>query len=133
MTNGPTDAHIDQFVKARWLAIGLSQADLAEILDATLQHTAEDGHGSNGVNTDRLMQLAEALEIPADFFCGQAIKPEREEPDLSPAPRTGPLQTVLGLRLLRAFEDLTELRTKEVLVHLAERIVKRQAKRRGGG
>ena len=132
MTDGPTDAHIDQFVKARWLAIGLSQADLAEILDATLQHAAEDGHGSNGVNTDRLMQIAEALEIPANFFCGQAIKPGPDAPDPSPAPRTGPLQTVLGLRLLRAFEDLTDLRTKEVLVHLAEQIVKRQLNPRGG-
>jgi hypothetical protein len=133
MTDGPTDAHIDQLVKARWLAIGLSQADLAEIFDATLQHAAEDGHGSNGINTDRLMQIAEALEIPAEFFHSRSIRAERGEPDHSPAPRTGPLQTVLGLRLLRAFEDLTDLRTKEVLVHLAEQIVKRQAKRRGGG
>jgi hypothetical protein len=35
------------------------------------------------------------------------------------------------LRLLRAFHELTDQGTKEVLVHLAEQIVKRQTDRRG--
>ena len=127
MTNGPTDGHIDQLVKARWLAIGLSQTDLAEVLDATFQQTA-DGNGSNCVDTDRLMQVAEALEIPADFFCGKAIRTEQEA---SSAQGASSLQSVLALRLMRAFQDLTDLRTKAVLVQLAEQIVKRQLSRRG--
>ena len=130
MTNGPTDGHIDQLVKARWLAIGLSQTDLAEVLDATFQQT-EGGNGSNWVDTDRLMQIAEALEIPADFFYGQNVKTGQEAPDLSSAQCASSLQSVLALRLMRAFQDLTDLRTKEVLVQLAEQIVKRQIKRRG--
>jgi hypothetical protein len=129
MTNGPTDGHIDQLVKARWLAIGLSQTDLAEVLDATLQQTA-DGNGSNCVDTDRLMQIAEALEIPADFFRGKAIRTEQEA---SSAQCASSLQSVLALRLMRAFQDLTDLRTREVLVQLAEQIVKRQIHRRGDG
>jgi hypothetical protein len=129
MTNGPTDGHIDQLVKARWLAIGLSQTDLAEILDATFQQTA-DGNGSNCVDTDRLMQVAEALEIPADFFYGKTIRTEQEA---SSAQCASSLQSVLALRLMRAFLDLTDLRTKEVLVQLAEQIVKRQIHRRGDG
>jgi len=130
MTNGPTDGHIDQLVKARWLAIGLSQTDLAEVLDATFQQTAE-GNGSNWVDTDRLMQIAEALEIPADFFYGQTVKTGQGAPDLSSAQCASSLQSVLSLRLMRAFQDLTDLRTKEVLVQLAEQIVKRQLNRRG--
>jgi len=129
MTNGPTDGHIDQLVKARWLAIGLSQTDLAEVLDATFQQTA-DGNGSNCLDTDRLMQIAEALEIPADFFYGKAIRTEQEA---SSAQCASSLQSVLALRLMRAFQDLTDLRTKEVLVQLAEQIVKRQIHRRGDG
>jgi transcriptional regulator with XRE-family HTH domain len=132
MTNGPTDGHLDQLVKARWLAIGLSQTDLAEVLDATFQQTAE-GNGSNWVDTDRLMQIAEALEIPADFFYGQTAKTGQGAPDLSSAQCASSLQSVLALRLMRAFQDLTDLRTKEVLVQLAEQIVKRQLKRRGDG
>ena len=129
MTNGPTDGRIDQLVKARWLAIGLSQTDLAEVLDATFQQTA-DGNGSNCVDTDRLMQVAEALEIPADFFYGKTIRTEQEA---SSAQCASSLQSVLALRLMRAFQDLTDLRTKEVLVQLAEQIVKRQMHRRGDG
>jgi len=129
MTNGPTDGPIDQLVKARWLAIGLSQTDLAEVLDATFQQTA-DGNGSSCVDTDRLMQVAEALEIPADFFFGRTIRTEQEA---SSAQCASSLQSVLALRLMRAFQDLTDLRTKEVLVQLAEQIVKRQMHRRGDG
>jgi hypothetical protein len=123
MTNGPTDGHIDQLVKARWLAIGLSQTDLAEVLDATFQQT-EGGNGSNWVDTDRLMQIA-------DFFYGQTVKTGQGAPDLASAQCASSLQSVLALRLMRAFQDLTDLRTKEVLVQLAEQIVKRQLNRRG--
>ncbi len=133
MTGGATDGPVDQFVKARWLAIGLSQADLAEVLGGTLQLTTEDGNGSNYVDGDRLMQVADALQIPIDFFYGQTIGTEREAPDLSSAQRINSLQSVLALRLLRAFQDMTDLRTKEVLILLAEQIVKCQASRRGDG
>ncbi len=133
MTGGATDGHVDQVVKARWLAIGLSQADLAEVLGGTLQLTTEDGNGSNYVDGDRLMQVADALQIPIDFFYGQTIGTEREAPDLSSAQRINSLQSVLALRLLRAFQDMTDLRTKEVLILLAEQIVKCQASRGGDG
>jgi len=133
MTGGATDGHVDQLVKARWLAIGLSQADLAEVLGGTFQQTPEDGNGSNYVDADRLMQVADALQIPIDFFYDQTIGTEREAPDLSSAQRINSLQSVLALRLLRAFQDMTDLRTKEVLILLAEQIVKCQASRRGDG
>jgi transcriptional regulator with XRE-family HTH domain len=133
MTGGATEGHVDQFVKARWLAIGLSQADLAEVLGGTFQQTPEDGNGSNEVDADRLVQVAEVLQIPVDFFYSQTIGTERKAPDLSAAQRSNSLQSMLALRLLRAFRDLTDLRTKEVLILLAEQIVKCQASRRGGG
>jgi transcriptional regulator with XRE-family HTH domain len=133
MTGGATDGHVDQVVKARWLAIGLSQADLAEVLGGTLQLTSEDGNGSNYVDADRLMRVAEALQIPIDFFYDQTIGTEREAPDVSSAQRINSLQSVLALRLLRAFQDMTDLRTKEMLILLAEQIVKCQASRGGDG
>jgi hypothetical protein len=132
MTGGATDGYIDQLVKARWLAIGLSPADLAQVLGGTLQQTPDDGNGSNCVDADRLMEVAEALQIPVDLFYSQTIGTEREAPDLSSVQRINSLQAVLALRLLRAFQDMTDLRTKEVLILLAEQIVKCQASRRGG-
>jgi hypothetical protein len=129
MTDCPTDGHIDQLVKARWLAIGLSQTDLAEVLDGTFQQTPDDGNGSNCVGADRLMQVAEVLGIPADLICSPTVRTEREGDDLSSTQRMSSLQSMLALRLLRAFRGLTDPRTREMLVQLAEQIVKHQTGR----
>ncbi len=123
----PTDRHIDQLVKARWLAIGLSQSDLAEVLGATFQQTQTDGRGSIRSDGSRLMQVAEALDMAADLFDSHASKTEKEEPDHSSPGNLGSLQSLLELRLLRAFHELRDHRTKRTLIRLAEQIVKRQA------
>jgi transcriptional regulator with XRE-family HTH domain len=128
MTNA-TDQRIDRLLKARWLAIGLSQSDLAEVLDAAFRQTQKDGNGSNGADASRLMQVAEALDIPLDFFRGPTVVTTRQEEQNPSSVET--LTSLLELRLLRAFHELSEQRTKRLLVHLAEQIVKRQANRRG--
>ncbi len=125
MTAGATDGHIERRVKARWLAIGLSQSDLAEVLDAAFQQ-AQDG---NGADAGALTQIAEALDIPADCFDGHVVRIEQKQRD--PSSTQGSLQSLLELRLLRAFHELRDHPTKRMLVHLAEQIVKRQANRRG--
>jgi transcriptional regulator with XRE-family HTH domain len=123
-----TDGHIDQLVKAGWLAIGLSQTDLAEVLGAASQPNRKDGNRSNGVDAGRLMQVAESLGIPtASVRTGAG----QEERDLLLADTLNSLQSLLELRLLRAFNELQDQRTKQMLVHLAEQIVKRQANRSG--
>jgi transcriptional regulator with XRE-family HTH domain len=117
---------IDRLVKARWLAIGLSQTDLAEVLDAASQQTQKDSSEPPGVDARRLLQVAEALDISLN--CVHAVKTEPE-----PAPPStqdiNSLQSLLELRLLRAFHELRDDRAKRMLVHLAERTLRRQANR----
>jgi transcriptional regulator with XRE-family HTH domain len=125
------DGQIDQLVKARWLAIGLSQTDLAEVLDAAFKQAQRDSNGSNDGSTARLMQVAAALDIPLDFFRSPAVKTRPGEPEPSCPGTFGSLHALLELRLLRAFQELRDHRTKRMLVHLAEQIVKRQANGRG--
>lgn len=124
-----TDGHVEQVVKARWQAIGLSQTDLAEVLGAALQ--PKDGNGSNGTEASRLMQVAEALDIPFDFLRSQQVRTEPKETKVSSDQSPRPSQVLLELRLLRAFHELQDYQTKQMLVHLAEQIVKRQADRCG--
>jgi hypothetical protein len=131
MTYNGTDGQIDRLVRARWLEIGLSQADLAEVLDAAFQPTPKDGNGSDGVNVGRLIQVAEVLDIPIDSVHGRAVRTGQKEPDLSPAETLSWLQTLLALRLLQANYELRDPRAKRMLVYLAEQIVKGQANRRG--
>ena len=122
------DGHIDQIVKARWLAIGLSQADLAEVLGAALQHAPRERNGTNGVAATRLTQVADALGISLGVAHSQS---EPEETDLLSDRGFDSTQSLLQLRLLRAFCELHDDKTRRTLVHLAEQIVKRQANRRG--
>ncbi len=129
MTGKTTDGQIDQLVKARWLAIGLSQHDLAEALGAQSQQAAKSVNGSGRVDVRRLMQVADALGISPDLFPGHATaaRPQRAEPP--PPGDSGAMQALLELRLLRVFRELQDNNTKRVLIHLAEQIVKRQGAR----
>jgi hypothetical protein len=118
-----TDGPIDQLVKARWQAMGLSQTDLAAILDAAFAPAPQVGTGPNAVAGGRLLQIAEVLQVSFNLFPHQSGETGPDRPDPSSA---ATLQSLLALRLMRAFHDLTDQRTREVLVHLAEQIVRRQ-------
>lgn len=129
-----TDGHIDQLVKARWLAIGLSQSDLAEVLGAAIKQTPAEGDASRAA-AGRLMQIADALGFPPNFVRSsvetrQETRQETRE-DHSPEQSGGSLQSLLDLRLLRAFRELHDHRSKRMLIHLAEQMVRRQANRHG--
>ncbi len=125
MTGSASDGHIDRLVKARWLAIGLSQSDLAEILDAAFESPGKARGTADNLGVDRLIDVAEALEIPADRLRERAAG--QCEAELKSAELSDSMQSLLDLRLLRAFCLLRDQRTKLMFVHLAEQIAKRQA------
>jgi transcriptional regulator with XRE-family HTH domain len=122
-----TDGQIDQLVKAKWLALGLSQSDLAEVLGASVQQVSKGANGSIRIDAGRLMQVADALGVSPDLFPGHAsaARPQRAE-SFAADPAT--MQALLELRLLRVFREVQDHNTKRVLIHLAEQIVKRQAR-----
>ena len=123
MSGKTTDGHIDQLVKARWLAIGLSQDDLVEVLGAAGQR-ARTGNGSGRPDVGRLMQVADALGVSHDLFHGLAPAARQAE---SRDADSATVQTLLELRLLRVFRELQDHSAKRMLIQLAEQIVKRQA------
>jgi len=129
-----TEGQIDQLVKARWLAIGLSQSDLAEVLGAAIKQTPADSEASRAA-AGRLMQIADVLGFPPNFVrssveAGQETRQETRQ-DHSPEQSGASLQSLLDLRLLRAFRELHDNRSKRMLIHLAEQMVRRQANRHG--
>jgi transcriptional regulator with XRE-family HTH domain len=123
MTGNATEGHIDQLVKARWLAIGLSQSDLAEVLGAAIRQAPADSDASKAAAAGRLLQIADALGFPPNFA--------RSCPDTGQDQSGGSLQSLLDLRLLRAFRELQDHRSKRMLIHLAEQMVRRRASRHG--
>ena len=118
-TVSTSDAQIDRLVKAGWLAIGLSQRDLADVLDAALSPPASPGDDHD--RSVRMIEVAEALDIAIDLHRAGATDAGTASPQFSRS-----LLSLLDLRLLRAFCQLDDRRTKLMLVHLAEQIVKRR-------
>jgi transcriptional regulator with XRE-family HTH domain len=116
-----TEGPIDQLVKARWLALGLSQKDLAEVL----QPAARAANGSGRPDAGRLMQVADALGVSHELFQGLAPAARKAE---SFGTDSETMQTLLELRLLRVFRELQDHNTRRMLIQLAEQIVKRQAR-----
>ncbi|CAN7452729.1 hypothetical protein LJR220_004085 [Bradyrhizobium sp. LjRoot220] len=121
-----TDGQIDQLVKARWLALGLSQDDLAEVLGASGQPAPKTGNGSGRVDVGRLMLVADALGVSHDLFRGLSPATRPQKPESGNAD-SDTMQALLELRLLRVFRELQDNNTKRMLIQLAEQIVKRQA------
>jgi hypothetical protein len=113
MTDKPTDGSIDRLVAARLLAIGLSPTDLAELLDAAFQ--PNECLSSPVVDVGRLARVAKALDVPA----------AQRNPTSQ--------QSLLQLRLLRAFCGLSDQRAQRMLVYLAEQLAKCQVRPKDAG
>jgi hypothetical protein len=124
MTGKPTDGQTDRLIRARWREIGLSQADLATLLDAAFQPPATDGDRPAGPDAGRLAQVAAALGMPAHFGRDNLAAGSREKLAPSSAEGLGPQQSLLELRLLRAFSELRDPRARCMLVYLAEQLAK---------
>lgn len=124
MSGNSTDGKIDQLVKARWLALGLSQDDLAEVLGARGQPAPKPANGAGRADVGRLMQVADALGVSHELF--QGLAPAGRKADCSSA-EAATMQALLELRLLRLFRELRDHHAKRMLIQLANQIVKRQA------
>ena len=121
---------LDQLVKARWLALGLSQDDLAEVLGAPCPPAPKSANGSGRADVGRLMQVADALGVSHDLFQGLAPAAKKTA---NCGTNSETMQALLELRLLRMFRELRDHNAKRILIQLAEQIVKRQATRPDAG
>jgi transcriptional regulator with XRE-family HTH domain len=62
------DEHIGKRVKARRLAIDLSQEKLADLVGVTFQQIQKYENGVNRVAASRLWEMAKALGVPVQYF-----------------------------------------------------------------
>jgi hypothetical protein len=120
MTKRPPEEPIDRRLKARLREIGLTPTDLAELLDAAFQPPARDGDSPAGLDSGRLAQVATALGLQAGL--ARSHKGGTTAP-LAPE-HPAPSQTLLQLRLLRAFCELRDPRARKMPVYLAEQLAK---------
>ena len=62
------DAHIGRRVRARRVGLGLTQNDLARILDLSYQQMQKYENGHNRISVGRLWQLSKILQVETGYF-----------------------------------------------------------------
>jgi transcriptional regulator with XRE-family HTH domain len=62
------DARLGQMIRDRRLAIGLSQADLADAIQVTPHQLIKYERGDNRISASRLVECAKLLGVPVSWF-----------------------------------------------------------------
>lgn len=121
-----TDVVVGHNIRFWRLERKMSQTDLANLLGLTFQQIQKYENGANRVGASRLMQIAEALEVPIHaFFEGAGTEtPETE----SPIKFVGDQQ---ALRLVRAFADIEDAALRRSVVNLVEGIAESRPESNG--
>ena len=60
--------HLGSKLKVRRLALGLTQTKVAKAINVTFQQIQKYEKGTNGVSSIRLLQLANFLKVPVNYF-----------------------------------------------------------------
>ena len=60
--------HLGNKLKLRRLALGLTQTKVAKAINVTFQQIQKYEKGTNGVRSIRLLQLANYLKVPVNYF-----------------------------------------------------------------
>jgi transcriptional regulator with XRE-family HTH domain len=62
------DVHVAQQVRAKRLALGLSQTTVANVIGVAFQQIQKYENGKNRISAGRLWQLAKLFKVPVDYF-----------------------------------------------------------------
>ena len=60
--------HLGNKLKLRRLSLGLTQTKVAKAINVTFQQIQKYEKGTNGVSSLRLLQLANYLKVPVNYF-----------------------------------------------------------------
>ena len=60
--------HLGSKLKLRRLALGLTQTKVAKAINVTFQQIQKYEKGTNGVSSIRLLQIANYLKVPVNYF-----------------------------------------------------------------
>ena len=60
--------HLGKKLRIRRLSLGLTQTKVAQAINVTFQQIQKYEKGTNGVSSNRLMQLSNFLKVPITYF-----------------------------------------------------------------
>ena len=62
------NTHLGKKLRMRRLSLGLTQTKVANAINVTFQQIQKYEKGTNGVSSNRLMQLSQFLKVPIIYF-----------------------------------------------------------------
>ncbi len=102
--------HLGKKLRIRRLSLGLTQTKVAQAINVTFQQIQKYEKGTNGVSSNRLMQLAQFLKVPIIYF----FEDFRDFKDLSSNNET--LNDDLNYSFLsRTFSSLSKPQKEKIL------------------
>ncbi len=109
--------HLGEMLKKRRLALGLTQTKVAKAINVTFQQIQKYEKGINGISSVRLLQLANYLKVPINYFY------ESYSEYLENLNRTaGDFMSVNYNFLIKIFSELTEDQKNKFIKQTAKEI-----------
>ena len=107
----PADADVGKRIQARRRELGLSQAQLGDLIGVTFQQVQKYERGANRIGASRLGRAADALQVKVNyFFDKQSVISDSQFFNL----------TSDEIRLVRALNTIRDGRIRRLLVELVE-------------
>ena len=101
--------HLGNKLKLRRLALGLTQTKVAKAINVTFQQIQKYEKGTNGVSSNRLMQLSQFLKVPIIYF----FEDFKEFKDMRPGNETN--DDLNYSFLSRTFASLSKIQKDKIL------------------
>ena len=101
--------HLGNKLKLRRLALGLTQTKVAKAINVTFQQIQKYEKGTNGVSSNRLMQLSQFLKVPIIYF----FEDYKEFKDIEPSEITN--DDLNYSFLSRTFSSLSRTQKDKIL------------------
>ena len=101
--------HLGKKLRMRRLSLGLTQTKVAQAINVTFQQIQKYEKGTNGVNSNRLMQLSQFLKVPIIYF----FEDYKEFTDVNPSEYTN--DDLNYSFLSRTFSSLSKTQKEEIL------------------
>jgi len=95
--------HLGKKLRMRRLSLGLTQTKVANAINVTFQQIQKYEKGTNGVSSNRLMQLANFLKVPITYFYEDYVDYKGEA-----AANAAPQQDLHYTFLVKTFSKLSE-------------------------
>ncbi len=123
MQKSPNDAdrQIGQKIRARRLAIGMSQEKLGEALGLTFQQVQKYEKGTNRVGAGRLLDVANILEVPVAYFY-EGLSSSKLKANSHEKAAALVLGSSEGQRLIKLFATIENPQLRRKVVELVELI-----------